>query len=86
VDAPLDEDIRKIKPTLLVLTQFDYYRRYIGILGTLEHSTDVEIVTRNTAHIKVPDANPRYQRIVQHVSWAPVIVELKWTHSDGKVE
>jgi hypothetical protein len=63
----------------LILTQFDYYRRYQRTLDQLKSDPnlkDIQIV--NTARIRPPDAFPSLQRVVQHVSWAPVIVNLFW--------
>jgi hypothetical protein len=32
----------------------------------------------DTARVPVPDGSPALQKVVQHISWAPVIVELSW--------
>jgi hypothetical protein len=38
----------------------------------------VEVQVRNLAALRPPDAIPALQRVVQHISWAPVIVDLHW--------
>jgi hypothetical protein len=68
-----------LKPETLVLTQFDYYRRYEAALAELAARPDlVTIETINIARVRAPDSSRRFQRVVQHVSWAPVIVKLSW--------
>ena len=63
----------------LVLTQFDYYRRYKLILAGLQASqVPVEITVENTARVRSPDSYERFQQVVQHISWAPVVVTLSW--------
>jgi len=67
------------KPSRLILTQFDYYRRYeawLRELRTMPGTAKVRV--ENSARVRPPDASPRWQRVVQHVSWAPVIVTLEW--------
>jgi hypothetical protein len=32
----------------------------------------------DTAHLRPPDASPTWQRVVQHISWAPVVVTFEW--------
>jgi len=71
------------KPSVLVLTQFDYYRRYeawLRRLQTLPNAAKVRV--ENSAQVQPPDASPRWQRVVQHVSWAPVIVMLEWSANE----
>jgi hypothetical protein len=71
-----------LKPGKLILTQFDYYRRYQRTLDQLKSDPslkDIEIV--NIAKVPPPDAFPSLQRVVQHVSWAPVIVNLSWAET-----
>jgi len=68
-----------LQPTKLVLTQFDYYRSFAVLMRQLESQPDmVEVRIRNLAAIKPPDAIPSMQRVVQNISWAPVIVDLNW--------
>ena len=69
----------QLKPQILILTQFDYYRRYESILAEFRREPElVEIKIRNTAGLPPPDAFSATQKVVQHVSWAPVIVTLSW--------
>jgi hypothetical protein len=71
--------LARCQPPKLVLNQFDYYRSFIGPLADLrQHPELVEIRVRNLAKTPVPDAIPALQRVVQHISWAPVIVDLNW--------
>lgn len=69
----------RCQPTKLVLTQFDYYRGFEQPLEQLQsHPELVSIRVRDLARMRTPDASPSLQRIVQHISWAPVIVDLDW--------
>ena len=69
----------QLRPTKLILTQFDYYRGFLLMEQRLrEHPELGQIQVRNDAVVKPPDAIPSLQRVVQHVSWAPVVVELQW--------
>jgi hypothetical protein len=62
-----------------VLTQFDYYRSFVTPLGKLRQRPElVEIHMRDLAGVRVPDAIASLHRVVQHISWAPVIVDLNW--------
>ncbi len=70
-----------VKPSRLILTQFDYYRRYAPVLARLGAAGGVSVQVENLARVRPPDATPRWQRVVQHVSWAPVIVRLDWAIS-----
>jgi len=75
----LAQRIIEVKPATLVLTQFDWYRRYEPFVAELQRQTNiVHVSVTNTAGVRPPDAFPRLQRILQHISWAPVIVELEW--------
>ncbi len=69
----------RLKPAELILTQFDYYRRYQPVVEGLQAGgklASIEIL--NAAHTPPPDAFASFQKIVQHVSWAPVVVRLEW--------
>lgn len=69
----------KLKPAALVLTQFDYYRRYEPVINALTNQPEIVTVTvRNFAKTPAPDSIPAMQKVVQHISWAPVVVELSW--------
>jgi hypothetical protein len=62
-----------------VLTQFDYYRSFERVLAQLrQHPELAAIRVRDLAEIKPPDAIPALSRVVQNISWAPVIVDLDW--------
>jgi hypothetical protein len=68
-----------LKPARLIITQFDYYRRYHGVLAGLQRESGrVELKLQNTAGVTPPDASRLMQKVVQHVSWAPVVVEFTW--------
>lgn len=71
--------LERLRPPKLVLTQFDYYRGFVEPLEQLrQHPETVEIRVRDQAAVRVPDASPSLQRVVQHISWAPVMVDLNW--------
>jgi hypothetical protein len=73
------DGLARLQPAKLVLTQFDYYRSFVLPLEKLrQHPELVEIRVRNLAAVRPPDAFPTLQRVVQHISWAPVIVDLNW--------
>jgi len=38
----------------------------------------VEIKMENTVKVPAPDSMKRLQKVVQHISWAPVVVEFSW--------
>jgi hypothetical protein len=69
----------KLKPQKMILTQYDYYRRFEAVLAKAKDNPALrDIQITNTAKIRAPDSFKSLQRVVQHVSWAPVIVELSW--------
>jgi hypothetical protein len=70
--------LRRLRATKLVLTQFDYYRRYQRVLDELRAAGGVEITVTNLAHIRPPDSYAPLQKVFQNISWAPVIVDLRW--------
>lgn len=71
--------LRKLRPTKMVLTQFEYYRGLVQVLDKLrQHSDQVEIRVRDLSRVRTPDSIPAMQRVVPHISWAPVIVDLDW--------
>jgi hypothetical protein len=71
--------IIKHRPAKLVLTQFDYYRHFEGSVRQLQLQTQlVEVKINNAVQTPVPDASRALQKVVQHISWSPVIVELNW--------
>jgi hypothetical protein len=68
-----------LRPTKLVLTQFDYYRGFVTELSKLRQHPDlVTFQVRDLAALRPPDSIPSFQRVVQNISWAPVIVDLNW--------
>lgn len=68
-----------LKPAALILTQFDYYRRYQAPLAELRAlPAMVTLETTNFARVRAPDSYPRFQQVVQHVAWAPVVVTFAW--------
>lgn len=71
--------VEHLRPAKLLLTQFDYYRRYAAVVRDFQQAHP-EVRTRltNLARIPPPDASPWLQKVVQQVSWAPVIVEFSW--------
>jgi hypothetical protein len=77
-DADFDGLVR-LRPPKLVLTQFDYYRSLVPLLEKLRrHPELVKIQVRDLAAVRPPDASPSFQRVVQNISWAPVMVDLEW--------
>jgi hypothetical protein len=69
----------RLKPGKLVLTQFDYFRRYEPLLAALEnHRAAVKFSGTNMARVSAPDSIPPLRRVLQHISWAPVIVTFEW--------
>jgi len=72
----------QLRPARLVLTQFDYYRDFKAFLERVRLCSELtEIRVRNLARVRPPDSIPSLQRVLQHISWAPVIVELDWKES-----
>jgi hypothetical protein len=71
--------IERLQPSLVVLTQFDYYRRYEPVVAQLRRERgDVEVRIHNAARVQAPDAEPKFRKVVQHISWAPVIIHFDW--------
>ena len=69
----------KLKPAALILTQFDFYRRFQLPLAELGGMPSVvTLTTTNYARVRAPDSYPRLQQVLQHVAWAPVVVEFSW--------
>lgn len=68
-----------LQPGWFILTPFDYHRRYAQELEVLrqdDHIRTIE-VTRH-ARLPLPDESRLLQRVVQHLSWAPVVVRVDW--------
>jgi hypothetical protein len=73
------QGLRNLRPTELILTQFDYYRRFEGVLADLKSDPGIRLVRiENPARVPAPESFERLRRVIQHVSWAPVIVDLDW--------
>jgi hypothetical protein len=69
----------RLKPAKLVVTQFDYYRSFAPLVEELRARPELVAVTvRDQAAVPTPDSIPPLRRVVQHISWAPVIVDLDW--------
>ena len=68
-----------LKPARLILTQLDYYRRYEPLLAQLKtHPGLAELQIVNTARLRAPDSIRPLQQVLQHISWAPVVVRVSW--------
>jgi len=68
-----------LQPKKLVLVQFDYYRAFAPLLERLRAQPGlVDITVHDAAQVRTPDAIPSVQRVLQQISWAPVIVDLEW--------
>jgi len=68
-----------LKPAKLIVTQFDYYRRYEAVVEGLKARPElVAVKLENTATVRAPDSIKSLQKVVQHVSWAPVVVDFSW--------
>jgi hypothetical protein len=73
------EGLTHLRPTRIILTQFDYYRRYQPLLDKLKARPDLaRCIVANTASIPAPDSMPSLQKVVQHISWEPVVVTIGW--------
>lgn len=69
----------RYQPAKLVLTQFDFHRAFVPVIAELRQQPGlVEIQVRDFAAVRTPDSIPSLQRVVQNISWAPVIVDLAW--------
>jgi hypothetical protein len=69
----------RVNPAVMVLTPYDYFRRFESELKEKDrrhHIARWEVLTMQ--RVPVPDQFPAYQRLVQHISWAPVIVQVEW--------
>jgi hypothetical protein len=71
--------IDALKPDKIILTQFDYFRRYFWILAELKSRPALaEMQIEQTAKVRAPDSFMSIQKVVQQISWAPIVVTLKW--------
>ncbi|HEY5910698.1 MAG TPA: hypothetical protein VJA21_08855 [Verrucomicrobiae bacterium] len=71
--------MNRLRPPKLVLTQFDFYRVYAPIVEEFRRHPELcSVNVRNTATVPTPDSFPSLQRVLQHISWAPIVVEFSW--------
>ncbi|HEX5219414.1 MAG TPA: hypothetical protein VFZ59_07585 [Verrucomicrobiae bacterium] len=71
--------IEELKPARLMLTQFDYYRRFEPVVAQFrERHKEVAVRITNLAQLPSPEARPATRKVIQHISWAPVVVEFSW--------
>jgi hypothetical protein len=71
--------LQRLRPAKIILSQFDYYRDYPALVEEVRRHPDlVAVEIRDTARIRTPDSNASSQMVVQHISWAPIIIDLKW--------
>jgi hypothetical protein len=76
-----------VKPARLILTQLDYYFFYDPILTELKSRPDlVEFRIVNSSRLPTPDSFRLVRKFIQQVSWAPVVVELKWKEPGEKAK
>lgn len=80
----LAETIAALRPARMIISQFDYYRYYSDSIETLKTNASIRTLQiDNTAKVLSPDASPRWNRVVQHISWAPVIVSFEWKNTNA---
>ena len=73
------EALLSLRPAKLLLTQFDYFRRFEPVVTRLKSRREVlQLELMNTARTPAPDSFPALQKVVQHVAWAPVVISLQW--------
>jgi hypothetical protein len=73
------QGVLALRPVKIILTQFDYYRRLEPVVARLAAEPGLaRVKVVNTATFPAPDSIPRLQKVVQHISWAPVVVEISW--------
>ena len=71
--------LKALRPRKMILSQFDFYRRAQPVLEQLQKEPGLcEVSITNTARIPAPDSYPSLRRVIQHISWAPIIVDLDW--------
>lgn len=81
----LGSGVGELRPDCLLLSAYDYHRRYERVIEELRLSGQLEArQVEMPGRIPVPDASPLLRRVVQHLSWAPVIIHLRWAHPKGK--
>jgi hypothetical protein len=53
----------------------------VSAISAMARPDLARVSTVNTARIPAPDASTSLQRVVQHISWAPVSVSLQWVQN-----
>ena len=82
-NADLNGFIR-LRPRKLVLVQYDYYQDFVPLLKRLrDRQRGVLISVHDLSQVKTPDSIPFVCHVLQYISWAPVIVDLKWENDDS---
>lgn len=67
------------RPARLFLTPLDYFGNYETAVAELQRTrTDVDVRITNLASVPSPEHFRFARRVVQYLSWAPVIVEFDW--------
>ena len=79
------EEFDKVMPMMSRDMRFDpqaldvLIETYERVLAEAQKNPDLKNVqVTNTAKTRAPDSYPSLQKILQHISWAPVIVDLTW--------
>jgi len=73
------QGLNQLKPARIILTQFDFYRRFQPLLEELkQHPSLARFTVVNTATLRTPDSMASLQKVVQHISWAPIVVTIQW--------
>lgn len=73
-----------LRPSRILLTPFDYYRRYEPTIRNLQQHPElgtVRVIVHGSLH--PPDASPWFRRVVQHLSWAPVVIRVDWVRESA---
>jgi hypothetical protein len=64
---------------LMIFTGMDFHRRFARELAELGAAGRLRIVSVEEARQRpIPEDFPRFRRVVQHLSWAPVVVWLEY--------
>jgi hypothetical protein len=66
-------------PAKLILTPIDYYMTYEPALRQMQQTrSDVQIRIITLTKIPPPEATPLTGKLLQYLSWAPIIVDISW--------
>ncbi len=71
------EPLQIMRPALLILSPFDYHRRYRGMIDELER-TGVKAERGQLGTVTPPDALGWSRKLLPSLTWAPVVVRLSW--------